>query len=231
MKFFFLLLILLSLALSNNKEQLFYSVYYNGVNAGSAFLEFNDIEDDFANIKFDLKSKKIIDFVYKLREETSLIVDKIDYSIKEIRKKSRQGRKRKNFSALFNYNDNEGYINNKKIDIDKSIYDPISIIYHLRNEKINLDKNFTYNIISKNQIKPIEMKVLGEEQLIKNNKVYDCYILGPNNLDRKGSKLVNIDEIKIWFNKDSTQHPLVIEKKAKFGVIKMELESIQIVNE
>jgi len=233
MKNYIIILLCLSLIYSKEKEQLFYSVYYNDINTGSAFLEFSDDENnsDFAKIKFNLKSKKIIDFIYKLREETSLIVNKIDYSIKEIKKKSKQGRKKRQFTALFNYDNKEGYINNKKINVKKFIYDPISIIYHLRNEKIFINKNFNYNIISKNKIKAIEMKVLGEETLIHNDKKYDCFILGPNNLKKKESRLSNLDDIKIWINKDSSQPPLVIEKKAKYGIIKMKLESIQIINE
>jgi hypothetical protein len=233
MKNAIIILLFLSLIFSKEKEQLFYTVYYNGINTGSARLEFTDdkINSNFANIKFNLKSKKIIDFVYKIREETSLIINKIDYSIKEIKKKSRQGRKKKQFTALFNYDEKEGYINNKKIDVKKSIYDPISIIYHLRNEKMYINQNFTYNIISKNKIKLIEMKVLGEETLIQNNTEYDCFILGPNSLDKKGSKLNNIDDIKIWINKENTHLPIIIEKKATHGIIKMELESIQIINE
>jgi len=233
MKNAIIILLFLSLIFSKEKEQLFYTVYYNGISTGSARLEFtkDEINSNFANIKFNLKSKKIIDFIYKLREETSLIINKIDYSIKEIKKKSRQGRKKKQFTALFNYDKKEGYINNKKIDIKKSIYDPISIIYHLRNEKMYINQNFTYNIISKNKIKLIEMKVLGEETLIQNNKEYDCFILGPNSLNKKESKLNNIDDIKIWINKENTHLPIIIEKKATHGIIKMELESIQIINE
>jgi len=227
------IIILLCLSLIYSKEQLFYTVYYNDINTGSAFLEFSDdeINSNFSKIKFSLKSKKIIDFIYKLREETSLIVNKIDYSIKEIKKKSKQGRKKRQFTALFNYENKEGYINNKKVNVKKFIYDPISIIYHLRNEKMFINKNFKYNIISKNKIKPIEMKVLGEETLIHNNKEYDCFILGPNNLKKKESRLSNVDDIKIWINKDGSQPPILIEKKAKHGIIKMKLENIQIINE
>ena len=94
-----------------------------------------------------------------------------------------------------------------------------------------INKNFKYNIISKNKIKPIEMKVLGEETLIHNNKEYDCFILGPNNLKKKESRLSNVDDIKIWINKDGSQPPILIEKKAKHGIIKMKLENIQIINE
>ena len=233
MKNYIIILLCLSLIHSKEKEQLFYTVYYNDINTGSAFLEFSEDETDseFAKIKFNLKSKKIIDFIYKLREETSLIVNKIDYSIKEIKKKSKLGRSKRQFTALFNYDNKEGYINNKKINVKNFIYDPISIIYHLRNEKMVINKNFKYSIISKNKIKPIEMKVLGEETLIHNDKEYDCFVLGPKNLKKKESRLSTVDDIKIWVNKDSSQPPIVIEKKAKHGIIKMKLENIQIINE
>ena len=147
MKNAIILLLIISFSFSAEKEQLFYTVYYNNINTGNAFLELShdDSNSNFSQIKFNLKSKKIIDFIYKLREETSLIVNKVDYSIKEIKKKSKQGRKKRQLAALFNYKSKEGYINNKKIDIKKPIYDPISIIYHLRNEKLFINKKFKYN--------------------------------------------------------------------------------------
>ena len=94
-----------------------------------------------------------------------------------------------------------------------------------------INKNFKYNIISKNKIKPIEMKVLDEETLIHNNKEHECFIIGPKDIMKKESRLSNIDDIKIWINKDNAQLPLIIEKKAKHGIITMKFESIQIINE
>ena len=40
-------------------------------------------------------------------------------------------------------------------------------------------------------------------------------------------KLKNLDDIKIWITDDELNMPLMIEKKAKYGIIKMKLENYE----
>ena len=211
--------LLLSFAIS---EELSFNVYYNDIKAGHAFLSVQKYDIDKKEINFNLQSNRFIDVIYKLRESTNIVVSSNNFSINQISKKIQQGRRKKTYNGQFNYNTSLGFINNNKIILDKPVYDPIAIIYFLRSIKSVHSDPYAFNIISKNKIKEIEMQIINTEAIIVNNKEYECFVWGPKNIQHN-NKLKNLDDIKIWISNDEMKLPIVIEKKAKFGTIKMEL--------
>ena len=226
MKNIFIILFFVSFLLSDQEEKISYSVKYNGIKAGEATLE-KKLFNDNINLIFNLKSRKFIDLLYKLRENISVIADKNYYSILSIDKSTQQGKYKKKYKATFNYESFIGQINSNEFTIVNSIYDPISIIYNLRDRILDKDKIFTYDIISKDRIKTIEMHVVGNEKIIINNIEYDCSILEAiNTVDKE--KIKQTDALKLWISSDEYALPIIIEKKAKSGTIKMEMESYQI---
>ena len=225
MKYFYLVFFLIGLLLSNKEEQISFLVKYNGIKAGEAVLE-KSISNHNINLTFNLKSRKFIDLIYKLRENLSITVDKQNFSILNINKSTQQGKYKKAFQASFDYNNSIGYINNNKIQIQNSIYDPISIIYHLRNEDLNQKKIFEYDIISKENIKKIIMQVVENEKITINNKDYECTVLEA--IDQSIKEKSQSGIFKLWISSDINMLPIIIQKKANSGIIKMEISNYEI---
>ena len=217
-------ILIITTIFSKDIESMDFGVYFNTIKAGYASLILSeDAQGENYIINFELKSKKYLDTIYKLRERTSMLVNKNDFSIYEIEKSSRQGRHKKSYSAKFDYKQKIAHLNKQILTFEKPIYDPINIIYFMRHNYKNIEQNFSFNVISKNKFKTITMNVLGEESMIFQGEKYDCMIIGPSNQD----KLKNEGDIKIWITKDEYNLPLMIEKKAKFGIIKMKLENYE----
>jgi len=222
MKLFLIILIFGTFVFCDSSETLIYGVYYNGIKAGDASLEYIDNkEKNIANLTFKLKSKKIIDLVYKLREKTSITINTANYAIQKINKYSRQGRHKKQYNASFNYMSQTGYYNDRNISVFNPIYDPLTIVYYLRNQDFSQLGPFTFDVFAKDKIKKINMEVIGEETITFNNSELNCLIFGPmhNNNQSKNS-----DAVKVWISTGQNQLPLIIEKKAKYGVLRMQLE-------
>ena len=215
-----LIILLVSICTSNELEKLTYEVYFNNLKAGKASLILSeDAHKENYILNFELRSHKYLDAIYKLRENTSMILDRKDFFIYEINKYVRQGRKKRNYQAIFNYDSKIAHINNKITTFQKPVYDPINIIYYLRNNFQLLQSNIPFSIITKNTFKTIYMGVIKEEKIIVNDKIFQAIVVGPmNNMPKS-------DDIKIWFSQDSLALPLKIESKAKLGTIKMELSS------
>ena len=223
MKRFFIIACFISILLPNNEEHISYLVKYNGIKAGEATLLKKIIKDDI-NITFNLKSRKFIDLIYKLRESVSITVDKKNYSILNINKSTQQGKYKKTYKASFDYNNSIGLINNNQITITNHIYDPISIIYNLRDKTFKKDQVYKYSIISKNSIKEIEMRVIGNEKVKIKNIEYECSILEAISSDDK-EKIKRTDALKLWISSDQLAIPVIIEKEAKNGTITMEIQN------
>ena len=223
MKKFFIIAYFVSILLPSNEEHISYLVKYNGITAGEATLLKKIIKDNI-NITFNLQSRKFIDLIYKLRESVSITVDKTNYSILNIDKYTQQGKYKKTYKAFFDYNNSIGMINNNPVSLTNNIYDPISIIYSLRNKTLKKDQVYKYNIISKNSIKEIEMRVIGNETVKIKNIEYECSILEAiNSADKE--KIKRTDALKLWISSDQLAIPVIIEKEAKNGTITMEIQN------
>jgi len=220
MKIFFQLLLSSSLLMSQPLEKIYYTVKYNNIKVGSATLEHSLLDNQSKKIQFNLKSKKIFDLIYKLREKTTIITDSDNYSIKSINKKSRQGQNKKSYQATFDYKNLTGEINSKIIKLKNQVYDPISIIYSFRDKLLKVEDIFKYDIISKNSLKSFEMHVVKKEKIKLNSKEHDCFVIEAFQVI-EDNKLKKSDELKLWISSENI--PIIIEKKAKYGIIKMEI--------
>ena len=217
------IILFFSICCAKEIEKLNYDVYFQKLKAGKAHLKLSeDAKGDNYILNFELRSNKYVDAIYKLRENTSMILNKEDLFIYEIKKYVRQGRKKRNYHGLFNYDSKIAHINNMITTFQKPIYDPINIIYYIRNNFNLLGEDIIFSIISRNAFKDVTMGVIAEEEILFNNKIYECIVVGPK------TNKNNSDDIKIWFSKDSLALPLVIESRAKLGTITMELNSVDI---
>ena len=94
MIFFLKIFLFLSLSLSQSIEKIYYTVKLNNLTVGNASLEYSLVDDKSHKILFNLKTKKWLEYIYKLREKITIIVDSENYAIKSITKKSNTRRKK-----------------------------------------------------------------------------------------------------------------------------------------
>ena len=134
-----------------------------------------------------------------------MIVNHNNFSLEYIKKNSRHKRSIIQYENTFNHNQN--------------LYDPISIIYFLRNKELFVDDKFIFDIFKPKINKKIGMKVIGEEIIYAMNKNYECFILAPFNINNEKGK------IKLWISK-KTKLPIIIEQDGKNGKIILKLKSI-----
>tara|TARA_B110000438_G_scaffold112561_1_gene110469 strand:- start:703 stop:1320 length:618 start_codon:yes stop_codon:yes gene_type:complete len=198
-------IILLILLNSVICESLIYDVHFKKIKVGSATLNSQKINNNSNKIIFSVKTKKFIDFIYKIRENISMIARSNNYSLQYIKKKSQHK------NTYIEYENN--------ISVSEQLYDPISIIFFLRNQELFIDDKFTFNIFKPNKNKKIGMSVVGEETIYAMKDNYECFILAPFNINNEKGK------IKLWISK-KTKLPVIIEQDGKYGKIIMKLKSI-----
>ena len=209
-----ILFLLFSIQLLIGSEELNYSVKIKGIHAGTAVLKIEQHTEEESKITFSVRSNKLIDFFYKLRDNINMIVNSKDYSILEINKSIHQGRYKKNNSAVINYSTNIIYYNGQEINFKNKIYSPTSLIYFLREQDLFLNKQFGFQIFENGKVKNIYVEVL-ESQMIKiNNISYDCYIIKAQ-LIKKNNLLKEI--MTFYIDKSTSQIPVMIKSKIKQG--------------
>ena len=208
-------------------EQLFYNAKFKNIGAGEAKIELikEPVDSTTRAIHFTLRTRKFVDMFYKLRENIYIHADMNDYSLKYLDKRSTQGDYNKTHKAHFDYEKYLVIYQEDSLKIDKKVYDPLGIIYYLRNQNLKMNQSFQFDIYSHGKIKQITMNVIDEEVVTIGSTKYDCFILAPNTLD-KTAVLKNKGEIKLWISKDDKKLPVIIEEKANYGIISLRLKNI-----
>ena len=141
-----LIIIIAMYSLSYCEETIYYTAKFKNINAGSATLKTkNNLYDEFIEINFSLKTRKMIDVFYKLRDDIQAFINPEDFSLIKIKKKSEQGKYSKVDEATFDYEKN--YLNhNDKSEIkfwidEKPPHLPIIIETKSKNGDIILKYN------------------------------------------------------------------------------------------
>ena len=224
MNFFLFIIYFCFLLSSENKEILTYDAEFKNIGAGSATIQ-TSIAGDKQEILFTFKTNKIIDFFYKLKESIIMIIDSKNYSLEYINKQSQQGKRIKNHEAYFDYRNNKIYSKNDTTTFKNKLYNPISIISFLKNQKLKMNNQYTFHTYNFGKIKKIGMKVVSEEKIFIKNKEYPCFVLAPfyfNKIDETNKK----GNIKLWISKKE-KLPIIIEQTANFGEIILTLNNVQ----
>jgi hypothetical protein len=139
----------------NNNEKLTYVVKWTGIPAGEIVMSSRLIEAmgniRFFDTKMTARTNGMLSMVYNVREDISSRVSVDKFRSITFNKTSRQGRRHYTESFNFNYNDKKvNYIRMNlakggkpdkreyKIDNkDDRIFDPLSVLFHLRNIKFD----------------------------------------------------------------------------------------------
>ena len=212
-------------------EKYIYTVKIKNLNVGQSTLKIFEktINDKTVHqIYAETKTKKIMDVLYKIRDNIILTVDPYDYSLLKSVKEIRQGRHRDNFISEINYDSLKIYHNNSEISIPSKfisaankIFDPLSIEFNLQKQNFNDRKLFTYLSYNKDEIKNLDIELVGLELVKAPYGNFECYILEPN------SESKNNNNLKIWFSNDEYQLPIKIEKISKHGTLTLLLSKYQ----
>ena len=223
-KILFLLSILLCSLIA--KESLSYSVSFKGINAGEAILTSNIEElsnQSVYHIHSEINSNKIVDLFYKLRDQIDIWVDKNDYSLIKINKIIHEGKYKAKLSGRINGNFFES--SNKKIQLDEPVFDPISLIYKLREEILDVGKSFSFTTFDMGKIRKIITKVVKIETIKVPAGEYNCFKMVPFSSDGK-PLFKQKGQMTIWYSTDSLHIPIMIKQRTNIGTIKMKLKSI-----
>ena len=225
-----LILLLFNLLLSDNliNKKLNYKIKFRGIDAGSAYLKIEAdtlLNENILRLNSKLKTNKFLDLFYKIRDEITVYMNSEDFSLLKVTNKIHEGLYKKNHNAFFDINSNNIVTAKKKIKIDKA-YSPLSIIYSLRNELLNINDIYKYHIYNLGKIKKIDMKVVDQEMIKTSFGKFNAIVVSPVS-NNDSSIIRNNGDMKIWFTNDENRYPIKIELKINYGRLVLLLNDIE----
>tara|TARA_B100000700_G_scaffold226804_1_gene250337 strand:- start:44 stop:778 length:735 start_codon:yes stop_codon:yes gene_type:complete len=206
-----------------------YQLEFENISAGNAFISIGEdvsVENKTLRLKSKIKTNRFLDFFYKIRDEININMNFDDFSLIEVINKIREGKYKKHHHAIIDMESMEIITSQKRKPISKKIYSPLSIIFALRNEILNNNDIYNYQVYSAGKLKDINISVIGKENIRTPYGVYEAIILSPKSIDGK-SAMKNKGDMKIWLTNDEKRLPLKIELKLKHGSILLLLDNIE----
>ena len=205
-------------------EKFIYSVGFRFINVGQATISSKIIDDTNMTIHTLVASNKFLDKLYRVRDDIKLVVNRDDFSLKKIEKNVLEGNWEKHYIAEIDSNLNviskDGIMEN-----DQLLYDPIAIIYDLRNKELKPGSKYEYNILGINEIKSLTTEVKNSETIKVPAGKYKCIKVVPySNNDEKIIK--ENGYMTAWFSQDDKKIPVRIELKTNIGNLVLKLKKI-----
>ena len=224
------ILLLFNLLLSENliNKKLNYKIKFRGVDAGSAYLKIEAdtlLNENILRLNSKLKTNKFLDLFYKIRDDITVYMDSEDFSLLKVTNKIHEGFYIKNHDAIFDINSKNIVTKKKRIKIDKA-YSPLSIIYSLRKELLNINDIYKYHIYNLGKIKKIDMKVIDQEMIKTSFGKFNAIVVSPVS-NNDSSIIRNNGDMKIWFTNDENRYPIKIELKINYGRLVLLLNNIE----
>ena len=224
------ILLLFNLLLSENliNKKLNYKIKFRGVDAGSAYLKIEAdtlLNENILRLNSKLKTNKFLDLFYKIRDDITVYMDSEDFSLLKVTNKIHEGFYIKNHTAIFDINSKNIVTKKKRIKIDKA-YSPLSIIYSLRKELLNINDIYKYHIYNLGKIKKIDMKVVDQEMIKTSFGKFNAIVVSPVG-NNDSSIIRNNGDMKIWFTNDENRYPIKIELKINYGRLVLLLNNIE----
>ena len=243
MRYFIYYIIFFCVAFTQHTHKFIYKTKFKSFQVGTTEITIKKHESDTQQtiIMIESFSNKLIDFIYKLRHHSTLIVNKDDYSLLATTQKVQQGSYIDSYNATINYDEKTIYYKNLILDnmkendiaeyvipIDGKVYDPFAIVYYLQNLQLNTNQKHLFTYYSRKNIKSVKLEVLNTEKIITPYMTSACYLVVPQSSNDK-YLLKNKGEMKIWYTADSKQIPIKIQQKMRHGI--MELVLIKYIEE
>ena len=222
---------------SNPNEEFIYKTKFRSLKVGKTIISIvnnNKQADNTTIITIEASSNRFIDMIYKLRHFSTIIVNTTDFSLNAITQKLQQGDYIDSYNATVDYEQDKIYYYNTKqnpsnkkqdsqvIKIKDKVYDPFSIVYHLRNMDLDIGNKYIFASYSKKKIRDVNLSIINTEYIKTPYLNGMCYVVVPNSENQK-YLLKNQGEMKIWYTVNSPHIPLKIEQKMKHGIMELVL--------
>ena len=205
-------------------EEFIYTLGFRLINVGKASISSEVDNNNELTINTLVASNKFLDKLYKVRDEIKLIVNPQDFSLKSIEKKVHEGDWKRNYSAVID-SDFNIVTEDKTIQNDNLLFDPISVIYNLRNQTLKKGDKYDYHILGIDEIKSLTTEVVGQERIKVPAGKFNCIKVVP--YSKNGEDIFKENGyMTAWFSDDEKRVPVKIELKTNIGNMILKLKKI-----
>lgn len=220
-------------------EEFMYMINWGIIRAGSATLKVDSLvkcgDTECYKIKTYTQTNSFFDKIYKVRDSIESLVET---SLKRSRyyyKKQREGNFRRNDELMFDYHKEEvtlkrnGRIENTiKIQGDKDLLDPLSVLYYVRAMNLKIGDVIEAYVSDGKDTYFLQIKVIKQERVKTWIGYFDCLKIEPNMQKMEGIfHKKDKAKIYVWLTNDNRKIPVKIQSEVFVGSFQVLLKEIR----
>jgi hypothetical protein len=213
-------------------ETLDYNLTWLSITGGKLRTTIALVPNDRRRIRltFSARSSSSFAFIYKVRDQIESIVNREDFSTLRYEKHLREGGKTKDDTTTI---DERRRIatrrrprkDTEEISVTKPIFDPLSLVYHLRDLDLTPGRTHSFTVFADGKIYTLVANVTGRQTLETPAGTFHTVIVEPK---MQGGGIFRDEDasLTIWYTDDARHIPVRIRSEVKFGTITANLRRI-----
>lgn len=219
-------------------EKLIYSLRWGFIEVGRASIEVKGPmayrDEDALEIKCIVRTNSWADTFYKVRDVMSSYTDLQASRTLGFTQSKREGKHRREVEVIIDWDEaiatrtNFGKPDGKPVKLEAGTFDPLSIVYGLRNWSFKIGETLSVPTTNGKRLVQTEVKVAKVKKLKVPAGKFNALLLKPDTKDLRGifrkSKGAGID---LWVSNDSRRIPLMMKSKVSVGSFRIELVRIE----
>lgn len=212
-------------------ERLDYKVKYGFIVAGEGYLHimprpvFRNGRECY-DIRFQVNSLKSLEWIYRVRDWYSTILDVQGIFPWEFEQHIREGNYKRDFKAVFDQENNYAIAEGKKYRVPPYVHDIVSAFYYTRTLPINkMPKDTVFYLFNffKDSTYKLGVKILGKQIVEVPSGKFRCVVVEP--LVVEGGLFKSEGSIYVWLTDDDRKMPVKVATRILIGYVTAELVS------
>ena len=220
-------------------EEFVYTINWGIIPAGSATLKVDSLmkcgEEDCYKLATHTQTNSFFDKIHKVRDTIESLVETSLKRSRHYHKKQQEGRFFRNDELIFDYPKEEvnlkrnGVIKNSiKIQKDKDLLDPLSVLYYVRSLDLHIGDMVEARVVDGKNVYLMQIDVIKRERVKTWVGYFDCLKVEPKMQNMEGifhkkSKA----NIYVWLTNDQYKIPVKIESEVFVGSFQVLLKEIR----
>jgi len=215
-------------------ETLDYNLTWLRITGGSLRTTIGLVPNDPTRVRitFMARSSSSFAFIFKVRDQIESIVNRNDLSTLRYEKHLNEGGRIKDDTTII---DERRRIatrrrpnhDTEEIIVPKPVFDPLSLLYHLRELDLAPGKTHRFAVFADGKIYTLEANVTGRQRLETPAGTFDTVIVEPK---MQGGGVFRDEDatLTIWYTDDARHIPVRIRSEVKVGTITATLRAIHV---
>jgi Protein of unknown function (DUF3108) len=209
-------------------ETLVYNLTWLRIVGGSATFNIAPVAGDASRLRMNSVAQSNALFFFKVRDEIDSVVDRDTFSTLFYRKKLNERGRIKQEETAVDPARRVAVRKEKEIAVPTPVFDPLSLIYHLRTLDLTPGRTHHFSVIADGKVYVVETLVAERETVSTEGGTFHCVRVEPKL--RAGGIFRDDDDnrLQVWYTDDERHIPIRIRTDVKVGTITASLKSAQV---